>query len=290
MSTRTKQALRLGGGVALGMIVLSAVALTLMPSPIDPVAYRPEPGPPLEGPLAPNNLLTHAELWGDGTLYIPEDVAFDSEGRLYTATGDGRVLRLTRIAEDRHAVEPVADVGGHPLGLAVGPGDTLYVANHGVGLQAVAPDGGVRLLTDRYGDRPIRFADDLDVSTSGVVYFSDASHRFNNTTLDSGPPYLPLDLLEARPHGALYAYDTRSRTGPKRYAHQLLWPRSVRLTVAIDSPYPRVSVRSVLAPSRKSMRTLHASLPPAEGNALAMPTLRNDDDLAASSRKNAPSA
>jgi hypothetical protein len=54
---------------------------------------------------------------------------------------------------------------------------------------------------------------------------------------------------------------------------------------ASDSPYPRVSVRSVLAPGRKLMRTLHASLPPAEGNTLAMPALENDDELTLSYRK-----
>ncbi|MEM9983287.1 MAG: SMP-30/gluconolactonase/LRE family protein, partial [Bacteroidota bacterium] len=50
--------------------------------------------------------------------------------------------------------------------------------------------------------------DDLDISSEGIIYFSDASAKFNNTTLKSGPPYLPLGLLEARPHGALYAYNT----------------------------------------------------------------------------------
>jgi len=38
------------------------------------------------------------------------------------------------------------------------------------------------------------------------------------------------------------------------------------------------------------MRPLHPSLPPAEENALAMPTLENDDKLTLSYRKNAPSA
>ena len=105
-----------------------------MPSPIDPVAYNPEPGLLLKGSLAPNEALTGAELWGDGKLYVPEDIAFDSQGRLYTATGDGRVLRVTRDTQNKETIELIAEVGGHPLGLVIGRDDTLYIANHGVGL------------------------------------------------------------------------------------------------------------------------------------------------------------
>ena len=184
--------------------------LTFSPSPVDPIVYNPQTSQLLEDALAPNKILSNAELWGDGKLSLPEDVAFDSQGRLYTATVDGRVLRIIRNTDGSETIEPIAKVGGHPLGLIIGNDDTLYIANHGVGLQAVSLDGTVRLLTDRYGDRPIRFADDLDISSDGVVYFSDASAKFNNSTLDTGPPYLPFDLLEARPHGTLYAYDTRT--------------------------------------------------------------------------------
>ena len=194
--------------VFFGGLIISYLAF--FPSPIDPVAYNPQPSQLLKDALAPNKILTDAELWGDGKLSIPEDVAFDSQGRLYTATSDGRVLRIIRNTDGSETIEPIAEVGGHPLGLIVGNDDTLYIANHGVGLQAVSLDGTVRLLTNRYGDRPIRFADDLDISSNGIIYFTDASAKFNNSTLDTGPPYLPLDLLEARPHGTLYAYNTRT--------------------------------------------------------------------------------
>ena len=195
--------------IIVGLAIFSIAYLTFFPSPIDPIAYNPQPGVLLEDALAANNALTNAELWGDGKLYIPEDIAFDSRGSLYTATGDGRILRVTRDTDGNETREAIAKVGGHPLGLVMGRDDTLYVANHGVGLQAVSLDGTVRLLTDSYQNRPIRFADDLDISSDGIVYFSDASAKFNNSTLDSGPPYLPLDMLEARSHGSLYAYDTR---------------------------------------------------------------------------------
>ena len=206
---KIKRLLRVARNIVVFFVVLSIGYLTFFPSPIDPLAYNPQPSQLLENALAPNKILTDAELWGDGKLSIPEDVAFDSQGRLYTATSDGRVLRITN-ANGKETTKQIAKVGGHPLGLIIGRDDTLYVANHGVGLQSVSLDGTVRLLTNRYGDRPIRFADDLDVSSNGIIYFTDASAKFNNSTLDTGPPYLPLDLLEARPHGTLYAYDTRT--------------------------------------------------------------------------------
>lgn len=195
--------------IAAGALLIALLVFLVVPSPIDSLRYEPDPGHPLDGPFAPNVALGRAEMIADGRLDIPEDVAFDSNGRLYTGTHDGWIQRIT-LSEGDEIVERFADVGGHPLGLIFGSDDTLYVANHGVGLQAVAPDGTVRLLTDRFGDRPILFADDLDIASDGIVYFSDASAAFNNTTLDAGPPYLPFDMLEARPHGALYAFDTRT--------------------------------------------------------------------------------
>ena len=207
---KIKRISHLAGFTFLGLGLIGTGYLTFLPSPIEPVAYNPQPGLSLENALATNETLIDAELWGDGKLSIPEDIAFDSQGRLYTATGDGQILRIARDTDGKETIEQIAEVGGHPLGLVMGNDDILYVANHGVGLQAVSLNGTVRLLTDRYRDRPIRFADDLDVSSDGIVYFSDASAKFNNSTLDTGPPYLPLDLLEARPHGTLYSYDTRT--------------------------------------------------------------------------------
>ena len=193
--------------ITAGLLLLGLLVFIIAPSPIDPLSYEPRQGHPLEGPFAPNDLLCGAEMIADGGLDIPEDVAFDSSGRLYTGTHEGWIQRIT-FSEGEEIVERFAEVGGHPLGLVIGPDDTLFVANHGVGLQAVAPDRSVRLLTDSFGDRPILFADDLDITSDGIVYFSDASAAFNNSTLGAGPPYLPFDMLEARPHGALYAFDT----------------------------------------------------------------------------------
>ncbi|MCB1034455.1 MAG: SMP-30/gluconolactonase/LRE family protein, partial [Acidobacteria bacterium] len=48
------------------------------------------------------------------------------------------------------------------------------------------------------------FTNDLDVASDGTVYFSDASSRF-------GVDEYLYDLLEARPHGRLLAYDPASR-------------------------------------------------------------------------------
>jgi len=244
---RSRSAWRWLRRALLGTGAAALLLLLLLPSPIDPLPYRPEPPVPFEGALAPNDALARAATIGDGRLNIPEDVAFDSAGRLYTATGDGRILRITR-SEGRERIEHVATVGGHPLGLVAGPGDMLYVANHGIGLQAVAPDGRVRLLTDNYRGRPIRFADDLDIASDGIIYFSDASARFNSSTLETGPPYLPLDMLEARPHGALYAYDlsageTRLVMDGLHFANGVALTRDEQAVLVVETP--RYHVRRI---------------------------------------------
>lgn len=213
---------------ASGAMLAASFVFVAIPAPIEPEAFEPEPGITLAGVFAPNTALQEAELIADGRLDIPEDVAFDSSGRLYTGTHDGWINRLT-LTGGRAAVERFADVGGHPLGLIFGRDDTLYVANHGVGLQSVTPGGSVRLLTENFGDQRIRFVDDLDISSDGTIYFSDASARFNNSTIEGGPPYLPLDMLEARPHGALYAYDLA--TGQTRQLlDELYFANGVALT------------------------------------------------------------
>ena len=58
------------------------------------------------------------------------------------------------------------------------------------GLFALQPDGSVEVLANEFEGRLILFADDLDISSDGVVWFSDASQRFS---IDG----FMLDLLEA---------------------------------------------------------------------------------------------
>lgn len=181
------------------LLLLLLAALLLAPSPIDPVAYRPEPALPMEGPLAPNERLLAAEKLAVGEVLGPEDVAVDGEGRIYGGTEDGRIVRVVEEAGGER-VETFAVTGGRPLGLHFDAAGRLLVADGVKGLLAVDPAGAVEVLSTGADGVPFGFADDLDIASDGTVYFSDASWRF-------GVGEYLLDLMEARPHGRLLAYE-----------------------------------------------------------------------------------
>lgn len=187
------------------LCLLAALVLgSLVPSPIDSVAYEAPRSLELNGPLAPNEALRSARLVGEDRLVGAEDVAVDAAGRLYTGTEDGRIVRVTLALDGREILEPQADTGGRPLGLRFGPaGRTLFVADARKGLLAVDETGGIEPLATQAGGVPFGFTDDLDVAPDGTIYFSDASSRFG---VDE---YLH-DLLEARPHGRLLRYDPKA--------------------------------------------------------------------------------
>jgi sugar lactone lactonase YvrE len=197
----TKRRFRRRIFLAVAAILGVAVLLWLLtPSPIDSVAFRAPAGQGLSGPFQSNTALRSARVVGEGQLHGAEDVAVDPQGRLYTGTADGRVMRITLRPGGGDLLETYAVTGGRPLGVRFGPDPkTLFVADADKGLLAIDPSGRVRTLATAAGGVPFRFTNDLDVAADGTIYFSDASSRFGIAD------YLE-DLLEARPHGRLLAY------------------------------------------------------------------------------------
>src|SRR4029077_5200516 len=124
-------------------ILVVAVLLGLVvPSPIDSVAYRAPAGQGLKGPFHPNTALRSARVVGEGELLGAEDVAVDPQGRLYTGTSDGRVMRITLRPRGGDLLETYAETGGRPLGVRFGPDQkTLFVADADKGLLAIDPAG-----------------------------------------------------------------------------------------------------------------------------------------------------
>jgi sugar lactone lactonase YvrE len=181
-------------------VLISALILAFFPviylgfakTPIDPAAYSPPAKPPLTGVLAPNDLLKKAELLAQGKIAGPEEVAVDAQGRIYGGTQDGRVLRL--LPDGR--LETFAFTGGRPLGLQFDRQGNLIVCDSYKGLLSVNPAGKITILAQSINGVPFKFTDALDISSEGVIYFTDASYKFGQNE------YL-YDLLEARPHGRL---------------------------------------------------------------------------------------
>lgn len=199
--TRKQLVLRILAGVAAlaGLLLLYTL---LAPSPIDAAAYEPAPGRPLTGVLTPDEALRSTVLLAQGRVRGPEDVAVDAAGRIYGGQENGRIVRVTSTptVSGPEVVETFADTGGRPLGLAWDAAGNLLVADAVRGLLSVNPDGELTDLTSEADGEPYGFTDDVDVAPDGTVYFSDASSEY-------GVHEYLYDLMEARPHGRLLAFD-----------------------------------------------------------------------------------
>ncbi|MEU4348057.1 SMP-30/gluconolactonase/LRE family protein [Streptomyces sp. NPDC023838] len=158
---------------------------------------------PAPGALSPLHLV---ELDGTG----PEDVVFDSSGRLLTGVADGRILRITLPGPDRPGspaeVVEVGRTGGRPLGLEVLSDGRLLVCDAQRGLLRLDPDGerggetggkaGVEVLADSVAGAPLRFCSNTVAASDGTVYFTVSSGRHG---LDD---WLS-DIVEHQPTGLL---------------------------------------------------------------------------------------
>ena len=69
-------------GICGFLAIIMAIFLFQSP-PIDPAAYTPARPQPPTGTLIPNTLLNEAELLAKGKINGPEDLAMDSQGRIY---------------------------------------------------------------------------------------------------------------------------------------------------------------------------------------------------------------
>lgn len=159
---------------ALGLVLAAVAYLALWPIPIDPVAWTPPPPPARAGVFHPNARLARVERLGAGVADGPEATAIDAEGRLYTGTRDGRILRLDRDG----AFHELARTGGRPLGMVLAADGSLVVADRDRGLLRVAPGARVEVLATEAAGTPFGFADDVVAAPDGTLYFTDASrHR-----------------------------------------------------------------------------------------------------------------
>ena len=180
------------------------VYLLFWPVPIDPVAWDAPRDRGLVDPFEANDRLRVASLVDLGPHEGPEDIAGGPDGRLYTGTSDGRILRFDPDGGD---LEVFADAGGRPLGLEFDADGNLLVANAYLGLQRISPDGDVEVLTDSYEGQPISYADDVAVAANGIIYFSDASSKFGAFKTGGSYEASLYDIMEHGGHGRVFSFD-----------------------------------------------------------------------------------
>tara|TARA_Y100000031_G_scaffold11269_2_gene12099 strand:+ start:9892 stop:11034 length:1143 start_codon:yes stop_codon:yes gene_type:complete len=181
----------------IAVFIFSVGSVLFLHAPdVEPAPYAPPIAPKMEGALRENSALNSVKLLAKGKLNGPEDIAVDSDGNVYTGLEDGRIVKISSEGD----VKSFAETGGRPLGLQWGPRGDLIVADGGRGLLSVNPKGEVTVLVPRAETVPLEMADDLDVSNSGLIYFSDA------TGPEVEMDYYQ-DLMIHRPYGRLLRFD-----------------------------------------------------------------------------------
>ena len=168
-----------------------AVYLLFWPVAIDPEAWTPPEPPDLIGVYAPNDMLAETERLQAGP--VPESVAIDANGNVYTGLLDGRIVR---ISSDR-APEIVAETPGQKLGMTFDASGDMTVCNIQGSILSVSVDGITRELVREVDGIPLRMTNDLDIGPDGTIYFSESSTETSDTMAD---------LLEHRGNGRLLAF------------------------------------------------------------------------------------
>lgn len=182
-------------------MLLGAIAwLSCAPTDVDPVEWPSPPPGELEGPWAPNELLAshRAIATGEG----PEDIAVGPDGRWFTGLADGTILAL---AQDGTR-EAWASTGGRPLGLAFASDGSLWVADARAGLLHFDARGALQATVDEVADgTTVALADELAIAKDGVVWFTDASTRWDVDDVQR-------DALEGRATGRILRHDPKAGT------------------------------------------------------------------------------
>ena len=158
------------------LVILILAFLLLMPTNVEPVAWKPQAAPSLtEGTYADNQRLKSAKQVGPGGIEGPEALLLEDDF-LITGLHDGRLLRTSLDGQQRQVL---ADTGGRPLGLARHPNGLLVIADGVKGLLSLDAQGRLTALTTEANGLKFGFTDDVAIDKSGhYAYFSDASSRW----------------------------------------------------------------------------------------------------------------
>jgi sugar lactone lactonase YvrE len=175
--------------------------LLLWPVPIAPAAWTPPAVPAFSGAYEKNSRLSTVQRLSLGDGFAPEDVAIDSEGRIYAGLDDGRIIRLQ---PDGTRPEVFANTQGRPLGMKFDSSGSLILADAIKGLLSISPDGSITVLSTQAEGKAFLCTNDLDIAADGTIYFTCASSKFPLSNYRA-------DILEHQANGRLLAYEPATK-------------------------------------------------------------------------------
>ena len=183
-------------------VAILAVYLLLWPIPIEPVSWTAPLDKGFTGDFEQNKKLAAIEIITLPDTHGPEGLALLGD-EVYAATREGWIVRYNQQTGEQ--IKWV-NTQGSPLGLVFDAENNLLIADAYKGLLQVSPAGKISLLTRTVDGTDIDYADDLDVTADGKIYFSDASTKFG---AHMGGTYAAslLDTMEHGGHGRLLVYD-----------------------------------------------------------------------------------
>jgi sugar lactone lactonase YvrE len=191
--------------IIVGAILLSY--LILWPVPIEPVSWKAPSDRGFVDDFQQNNLLSTIEIINLPDTHGPEGLALMGD-EIYATTRDGWIVRYNEKTGEQ--VKWI-NTQGSPLGIVFDSDNNLLIADAYKGLLKATPDGHITLLTRSVNGTDIDYADDLDVSDDGRIYFSDASTKFG---AQMGGTYAAslLDTMEHGGHGRLLVYNPEDQS------------------------------------------------------------------------------
>lgn len=188
------------------LVVIVLGYLLIWPTPVAPKAWEAPADPGYVGVHARNERLSSMQTRAIAPFLGPEALALTADGNVLTGTESGELLEIDAAGKTRI----VSRLGGRPLGLAIAGDGRIYVANAGIGLQRVTPDGKSQVLARRFAGAQIAYANSVAIAPDGLVYFTDSSTHFNPEKYGGTLEASVLDLLEHDPNGRLFRYDPES--------------------------------------------------------------------------------
>jgi sugar lactone lactonase YvrE len=205
-------------------VALLVLYLLAWPVPIAPVAWQAPASPGYSGAHERNDRLAQARLVSIAPEVGPEHIEAGPDGRLYTGSLSGAVLR---IEPDGGEAAVIARTGGRPLGIAFDANGSLLIADAMRGLLVLDASGELRVLTDSVDGTPILFADAVVVADDGKVLVTDATQRLSpreHGTFDAAL----LDILEQSCTGRVLEFDPAAAS-TRVVAQGLCFPNGVAL-------------------------------------------------------------